>query len=561
MRNYLFSIIFVFYSCFALKGQDIPVHMSHSAIYDFLDELANQKSIEINSSIKPYSRTFVLDKLKEVNGKADELNKRQKSELEFYLKNYHLFDSISQNPYTGTAKLNIFRKSKYASTGISPLGFFYKDELFTLSIRPIWGIRYYISGSNTLSHSWGGGEFYSSVGKHWGFYASVRDNYQTEVLAFPAYFTLHEGGNYKTNEGGREGGDFSEMRGGVNYSWNWGSVGLVKDHLQWGNNYHGSNIFSGKTPSFGMIQFKMHPTKWLDFNYFHGWLVSEVVDYSRTYITSNGDLRTVFRDKYIAANMFTIKPWQGVAFSVGNSIIYSDLNIQPAYLIPFMFFKSIDHTINHNIDNQNSQMFTDLSLRVIKHLHTYGSLYVDELSITRIGVDSLHNFISYKIGSRLSNWPFENISLTAEYTKSYPITYKHRVPATTFESNKFNLGHYLRDNSEEYYFSLQYKPLSRLRINLSYINAKHGNEYAYLSGSDVVEHPILEDITWQNESVLIKLNYEFISETYLVFEIVHTNVQGFDVDGKTAQEYLDMYSPEFFHGKNNIITLGFNIGF
>ncbi len=43
-----------------LFAQNIPVHYAHTSIYEFLDEQANNKLININSIIKPYSRDFVL---------------------------------------------------------------------------------------------------------------------------------------------------------------------------------------------------------------------------------------------------------------------------------------------------------------------------------------------------------------------------------------------------------------------------------------------------------------------------------------------------------------------
>ena len=88
---------------------------------------------------------------------------------------------------------------------------------------------------------------------------------------------------------------------------------------------------------------------------------------ARSYYDSDTP-REVYRPKYIAANMFTFTPWKRLNISVGNSIVYSDMNVHPAYLIPVLFYKSVDHTLNQGIDNQNSQMFFDVSSRQIKHL-------------------------------------------------------------------------------------------------------------------------------------------------------------------------------------------------
>ncbi|MEZ5084154.1 MAG: hypothetical protein R2750_12015 [Bacteroidales bacterium] len=75
----------------------------------------------------------------------------------------------------------------------------------------------------------------------------------------------------------------------------------------------------------------MKPAKWFEFNYYHGWLVSMVVDSSITDYSTDPP-REVYRPKYIAANMFTFIPSKKLNLSIGNSIIYSDMGVQPAYL-------------------------------------------------------------------------------------------------------------------------------------------------------------------------------------------------------------------------------------
>jgi len=541
-------------------AQEVPVSFRNEAIYDFLDELANDNFIALNSAVKPYSNGYILNCLLEAEKQVENLNSRQTKQLSFYLRQYGFIGVTGKNAYTDSKKGNLITKAPRLNLGFLPPGLHYKDSLFTFSIKPIWGIREYVSGSNRIMHTWGGAEAWGSIEKI-TIYASLRDNYQTEILAKQGYFTQDEGGNYKVNVQGRKGGDFSEMRGGVIYGWGWGSVGLVKDQVQWGTNYHGASIFSGRNPSFAMIKLQLKPVKWFELNYIHGWLVSEVVDSSRSYTTTNGDFRAVYHDKYIAANFLTFIPFRGIAFSVGNSIIYSDTKVQPAYLIPIMFYKSIDHTLSHGIDNENSQMFLDLSIRRIKNLHLYGTIYIDEFSVTRVGDSKRHNFISQKYGSRLSNWPIRNTSLTLEYTKTNPVVYKHRVPTTTFETNKYNLGHYLRDNSDEVYGAVDVKPFRGFRLRGDITYARHGNEYAYTDGSSADLLPFMKDVTWENLTVSLTARWEFIHDSWLFLNVAQSSIKGFDVDGHTAQYYLDLYTPPSFQGNNTIITTGLNFGF
>jgi len=544
----------------SLKGQEVPVSFRNEAIYDFLDELANGRVIAINSAVKPFSNSFILECLTQANGLRSQLSTRQQRELDFYLRQYQFIGAKGRNVYTDTKKGNIITKEPKLNLGILPIGLHYKDSMFTFSVKPIWGIREYVSGGNTIMHTWGGAEAWGSIGNI-SIYASLRDNSQTEMLAKPSYFSQSEGGNYKSAPTNIGGGDYSEMRGGVIYGWKWGSFGLVKDQVQWGTNYHGASIFSGRTPSFAMIKLQLIPVKWFELNYIHGWLVSEVIDSSRSYTSSTGDFRSVYRDKYIAANMLTFRPIKNIAFSVGNSIIYADSKVQPAYLIPIMFYKSIDHTLSHSIDNQNSQMFFDFSFRMINHLHLYTTIFIDEFSVTRIKDPDRLNFVSLKGGTRLSNWPFRNVSITAEYFRSNPVVYKHRVPTTTFETNKFNLGHYLRDNSEEIYGAIDVRPFRGVLLRGDITYARHGNEYDYTTGSNADELPFMKDVTWQNITISFTSRWEFIHDSWLYLNVSKSRIKGYDVDGKTAQDYLDMYTPKSFQGDNLIVTAGMNIGF
>jgi len=545
MFKYTFSFILLIalLSAFQLKSQVVYQHVSDKNIYEFIDELATDGIVEINSAIKPYSRQMIAEKLTEAGQAQDKLTKRQQKELAFYLLEYKPeLDSLPDYDL----RFDIFKKNKNLATAINPLGGYYKDKLFTMAIKPIWGIHYFMKDGENIYHRWGGAEAFAYVGEHWGIYTSLRDNNETEIISKPEYFTLRPGGAYK-------GYDYSEMRGGLTYSWKWGSVSLIKDHNTWGSNYHGAMIMSDRAPSIAQIKLRMKPVKWFELNYYHGWLVSEEIDSVRSYYSGNPP-REVFRPKYIAANMFTFTPWAKLDISVGNSIIYSDMNVHPAYLIPVFFYKSVDHTLNKGIDNQNSQMFFDISSRNVKNLHLYGTLYIDELKVDRITNDSTHNFWSIKGGFKTYNLGIKNLSLNFEYSRSMPITYKHRVSTLTYASNLYNMGYYLRDNSQEFYAAITYKPIRGLHLKASYTLAQHGPDYDYILGTGVDTHPFLYNVEWENETIELVATYEFINNAYVFAQYLIGNVSG-------DEEKVKMYTPEFFRGETNVISAGFNIGF
>ena len=313
-----------------------------------------------------------------------------------------------------------------------------------------------------------------------------------------------------------------------------------------------------------MLKMQVKPTKWFELNYFHGWLISQEIDSARTHYPGSGVPRTVYRDKYIAANFITIGPIKGVALSLGNSIIYSDVNVQPDYFIPFLFYKSVDHTLNNNIDNQNSQVFFDLSIRSIKHLHVYSSIFIDEFSFTRIKDKDRRNFYSIKAGFKVNNFPLKNIAYFFEFTESTPLTFTHRVPSLTYQSNRFNMGHYLGDNAREFAAGISYKPIRALIFNFAYSLALKGKEnpYAFIpGGTPVDEYPFLDTISWQNQTIALTASWELAYNCRINLGFSNSNITAKNTNNQTSDYYLARYSPAFLTGRKNTISLGLNFGF
>jgi len=255
--------------------------------------------------------------------------------------------------------------------------------------------------------------------------------------------------------------------------------------------------------------------------------------------------------------MFTFTPWSGFDVSFGNSVIYSLPNVHPAYLLPLMFYKSIDHTLNSTDQagtnvGQNSQMFFAASLRRIKHLHLYSTFFLDEIAIGRMTDPVSHsNFYSLKAGAKVSNWPVRNTSLTVEFTRTNPLTFQHNIPVTTFETNGYNLGHYLKDNSQELYVALQIRPLRGLLIDLSYLDAKRGPDYTEL-GTNRLGLPFIETVEWKNKTFKARFLYQIINDGFVFMEFIKSNVSG---------AKAEVYTPQLFQGNQFTVSMGLNFGF
>lgn len=567
----VFLLISLYYTAFS---QDIPQHISYYRIYEFIDELANDGIFELNSAIKPYSRAFINQKLLEAQQKSYLLNSRQRNEIKFFLNDY-----APENNQLPKALIHLW-SSKNSKAALFQPAIHYNDSLFRARITPVLGLNVMHNDNGNIIKRWIGAEIQASIGKNVSVFASIRDlSNNGDTLSSYHYLNNNPGYEYKEAS---YGGDFSDSRGGIKYSNSWGSIGLVKDNIVWGDNYNGSNIISGRAPSFPMITLQLKPAKWFELNYFHAWLVSNVVDSSYYYIENGSKIWYRPAAKYMAANMLTFTPFRNFKFSVGNSIIYAERTIQAAYLLPVAFYKSLDHTLTKGIgtENQNSQIFMNISSRNLKHTHLYASVYVDELSFDRFLPDNKQsNPISLKAGLNITNFPVRNISAVVEYTRTNILNYKHSIPSLTYASNSYNLGHYLGDNAQEVYAALQFKPLRGLDFKLTYTDAKHGNEYDYIRRGisngiqgkvdDIISQPSLGEVIWSNKCLAFQGTYEIFNNTYMVFKAEMSDIQAFEPSQSvafgenrmTAQQTLNYFTPAYLQGRQLTFSGGISFGF
>ncbi len=593
MKKYILLVL-LSVLCYHQKilAQDIPHNLTYTQIYDFIEELAQDKVIQLNSVVKPYSRAFIASKLKEAHAADSLLNRRQKADLKFYMNDFCLELDTVPHHYTFVNKTD---KKTYSLALLQP-AFHYKDEHFKARINPIIGMD--LTSNNKglhITRRWGA-EFQATIVNHisvWGsyrdishngnyldeeFFSSIRTNTANGArLSQPLYLNMEPGCQYKE---AKYGGDFSDIRAGFKaYTW-WGSVGLVKDNLQWGDSYRCSNIISGQAPSFPMLTLNLKPCKWFELNYIHGSLVSNVLDSTKYYVEENytdSTSRIHYRpaNKFIAANMLTFTPVRGLDISVGNSIIYGEDNIQLAYLIPIAFYKSLDHLLTKgvSVENQNSQLFFNISSRNVNHLHLFASAFIDEIKFSRFKLSNPENNpISWKVGAQLSNWPLRNLALTTEFTRSSIVTYQHSIERLVWSTNSYNLGHYMGANAQELYVALNYKPVRGLTLNLSYVNAIKYNEYKYLRKKVVsaLAQKAYNEKVWQNKEIKLRAIYEVVNNAYATLDFTLNNACGYTPSSTNpinseirldANGYLQRYTPGFYQGENFTIQCGFGFYF
>lgn len=623
-RHFLFSLMVALLCSVSAFSQNIPEPLEYTEIYDFIDELTTDGIISVNTAIKPYTRNQIAGWLREAALKSDQLNKRQNEDLAFYMQDFALeLDTIPDYKLWGHKNVCQWTNRNTFNLSLVEPAFHYAtaNRKFKMSIKPILGMDIYASKKGMITKRWYGAEMQMDIANHVSVWGSLRDNswkgtgYLKEEY-FPDTYAQIDGakltkGQYLNNLPGLQykeanyGGDFSDSRGGISlYSW-FGSISLQRERVQWGDAYHSSNILSAHNPAVPMLSLNLRPCRWFEFNYFHAWLVSNVLDSTRYYseVYGEGETKINYRpyNKFMAANMFTFRPLKQLEFSFGNSVVYAENNIQAAYLIPIAFYKSLDHLLTKgvNSENQNSQVFATISVRPVEHLHLYTSLYIDEFKGNRLKKSNpQNNPMSYLVGFNWSGWPLRGLSLKGEFMRSYIATYNHSIAVLDYTSNSYNMGHYMGGNAQSIFAEIAYRPVRGLSLKINYTCDTKYNLYDYIRGGDpnkrdeygnregigqIISYKPFADRIWQNDQFGFLATYEIFNNCYAQVALTYNNARAYSVDKERAYGedrgwnadgtslnlegeelaayYLNKFSPVYYQGKNFVATMGLSFRF
>ena len=543
--------------------------IEYTEVYDFIEELTTDGVIETNAAIKPYTRDYIAAKLKEAQGKDSLLNKRQKDDLQFYLQDYALeldtLPTYSSYGYrhvtqwkTNVSNLNLADPSLHILT---------KDKIFKMRLRPILGMDLDYNKKGLLMHRVYGAEIQMDIAKHVSIWGSLRDNSWSgqgisgSRVTQPGFLNNLAGVQYKE---ANYGGDFSDSRGGISlYAW-WGSIGVQRERVAWGDAQHCSNILSAHNPAVPMVTLQLTPCKWFQFDYFHAWLVSNVIDstywYNEQQTATSTQREYRPANKFMAANMFTFMPCKYIQFGFGNSIVYAERNVQAAYFIPIAFYKSLDHLLTKGMstENQNSQAFATITVRPTDHLRLYGSFFLDEFKLARLKKDNPQkNPVSYLVGFNWSGWPVKGLALRGEFMRSYIATYVHSIAVLDFTSNSYQMGHYMGANAQSIWLQLSYRPTRSLRLTLDYTCDTKYTAYDYIRGDikNIISQEPFKNTIWRNDEIKFRAVYEVFNNCYAHVDASYNHARA----GEQAD--LDQYSPVYLQGKNLTFSCGLSFGF
>ena len=166
----ILSIMIGVLSITSLSAQHINQHISYTQIYDFIDELAGDGYIQVNSAVRPYTRDFIAQKLEEALTQEDKMSKRQRQDLTFYLNDYAVERDTLPKAYVH------WTDKKHFDLGLVQPAFHYQNTLFKCRILPILGMDIIANQKGGIAKRWYGADLQMDIANHVSVYANLRDN-------------------------------------------------------------------------------------------------------------------------------------------------------------------------------------------------------------------------------------------------------------------------------------------------------------------------------------------------------------------------------------------------
>jgi hypothetical protein len=437
----------------------------NSDIYNFFKTLSVKGIVTFDYEIKPLLRIEIAKKLLDADKHAIRMTEIEKDLLAFYIRDFKHEINLIENDFKSdikpefiiTEKDRRIRLFEYAGKDFS----FFADPLLSLSEQSIAGENLFVRRN--------GFSFYGYALDNWAYSLNFFDNEESgNNLDITKDLTPERGTSItKIKENAFE---YDQVNASVGYYWNNGSISLGKEYFNIGSGIIGNVILNDKAPSFPFIRLDYKPVDWLNFFYFHGFLISNVPD-SSTFRYSQVDERSSMSDvpKFMAFHTLTFYPTDNFSFTLGESIVYSEY-IQPIYLIPVMFFRIADHYLSRDNGSAsgNAQIFADASYTNPSiRSKFYGSLFIDELSFNSIFEGGNLSALGYTLGIESADLLFNNSTIGIEYTRVNPFVYMNSVDAQTFTNDSYNLGHWIGSNGDIISFIYKQYLMRSLKLSLS----------------------------------------------------------------------------------------------
>lgn len=504
-QHFPYYLLFTLHlSLFTAFSQAVYLPVSHE-VYPFLKRMeARQLLVNYQDAAKPLSRKAIASHLRVLEGSIGSMTTLERETYEFLKGEFQYeLSSLAGDPEPSEIRWHLL--STEIPKGVLNLDF--NGKLSQTYLEKDY-VRLRSQGLKIY------GTLYDNVGLYFNFV----DN--REVGNAINFFKRHtpEPGVVPTKDDA-EILEYNTTEAQLSVQLGAFQLSLEKMQNVWGLGRRGNIIFSDKAPSYPQFKMRVPIASWLDFIYLHAELNSNLLDSTRSYPTNSSALRNYFRPvdrlKYMAAHQVEISIINGLDIALGESVVYSDRGPLLIYLIPVMFFKSAEH---YNRDKDNTQLFFNADINLIRNFNIYGSLFIDDFNTDNIlsSTKSI-NEVAYTVGLQSYDVPIRNLELLVEYSRLNPWVYAHKIPATNFSDNGYDLGHWIGQNADNVFVELSYKPIRSLIFGGSLEVYRKGGykDIAFHYEKELPAPPFLYGPLREQRSYSFFGRYQFVRDGFL----------------------------------------------
>lgn len=526
---------------------------SRHPVYSFLERMQTEKMISgFNSFELPKTRKDVAGFLIQLNERVNKLSSVDKNILSDFIEEFSLEvnnkiqKSFLEEP---AVKYYLSDKEKYLFSYSDKQGSsFFVNLIGSLSNyyhSTIKGNDANLNGTNTSIINFGGvirGSLHDKIGfeikaTNGTFYGN-RNLASTKGEAKYSYKFI-----YGTEDNG--GTDyFDQTAGFLTYQNDWLKLKIGRDKLLIGQGIV-KDILSDNSPGYDYINLSLK-YKAFTYSFIHAKLLGHMT-FGQDEFGAN--LKNVGVKNFVY-HRFGLRVTHNTFLGLGETIIYTDRDIDLSYLNPFNFYKSVEHA---NQDRDNSMMFFDVTNYSLPGIKLYASLLIDDMDFSKFGTSWLGNITILNTGiytTLLHN--FIPVDLELQYLRLDPYAYSHRVKKNNYTNFDSPLGALFQPNTSAILFKLTYTPHHRVWMNATARYSVHGNNdvdaqgnlinnggdinYGYRA-NDSKNAKFLSGPKDYNREVTLQIKYQPIKNYFVYFGFDYQNSTGYN----SGYEYFEPY--------------------
>lgn len=454
----------------------------HDPVYHFLERMETLGFVQnVFNGIKPFSRAQVAKYLKSVAMHRAELTPIDRRRLDDFLLDYRWemhrnkrnpLVPEGQNWYSPLMNWQTVKKDFHRFFAQN-----YPEEQNHVFLWETDSDNFYVDYGQGFDYeqrtdalhrsaSWQQYSFRGALNNNFGFQFFVRlEGFRGNDSAYIQEHPLLKGGWNETSDYNVH---FSDRTGGeLAFHTKYFDFRFAQQPISWGYGESGKLILSDNSEPYPYISISKD-WGWFKFIALHGKLQSFPQD-------TLADGYRYYPDKWLAAHRLELSLWHKITLGMNECFIYGERYADWAYLIPFNFYRAVQHKLR---DRDNATISLDVEWLAHPGINLYGTLFFDEFRRKKIGTNWYGNKQAFAAGIWWVD-PFKlpNFSLRFEYTAIMPWVYTHKFLVNSYTSDYRSIGHWAGPNSEVYYFHLRKDWHARLETGIKFQQWKHGENY------------------------------------------------------------------------------------